>query len=154
MKSQRATLKILAAAALLCASGLATASGNTTLNVAATVAGTCKFNAASQNVTIALDPSSGGNATGSWTVPYRCTKGTTAGGVTVDTTSRSLTADTPANGTIAYSISLAGGTQVGDGFGAAAANRDLTVNYTVTNANFADKAADTYRDTITLSITP
>ena len=106
------------------------------------------------SVWLTLDPSSGGNATGSWTVPYRCTKGTTSGGVTVDTTSRTLTADTPANGTISYSIALAGGTQVGDGFGAAAATRDLTVNYTVTNAAFADKAADTYRDTITLSITP
>lgn len=154
MKSQRATLKILAAAALLCASGLSSAGDNTTLNVTATVAGICKFSAASQNVTIALDPSTGSNATGSWAVPYRCTKGTTSGGVTVDTTSRTLTADAPANGTIAYSIVLAGGTQVGDGFGAAAASRDLTVSYTVTNAAFADKAVDTYRDTITLSITP
>lgn len=154
MKNHRATFKALAVAALVCAAGAANASGSTTLNVAATVAGTCKFSSASQNVTIALDPSSGSNATGSWTVPYRCTKGTTAGGVTVDTTSRTLTADTAANGTIAYTISLSGGTQVGDGFGASAAARDLTVGYTVTNANFADKAADTYRDTITLSITP
>lgn len=146
---KRNLIKALALAALTGAAGIASAAGNTSLTVTATVASVCKFSNATQNVTIALDPSAGAAATGSWSVPYKCTKDKTTGSVAVTSGGTTLTAGGGA--TIAYSVTAGTFPTTGAGFGQAATN--LTVDYSVAQTAYEDKPAGSYTDTVVLTIT-
>jgi len=147
----------LVAAGLVSGNALAASSTNT-LNVTASVTGTCKFNSAGPSTLAfgAIDPSSATNATATTNVTYRCTKGTTSS-VTTDNGSNYSAPNKRMkdSGTnyLVYSTALVGGAQVGIGHGAGN-DLTLTVNGTVAVADFQNAAAGSYTDTVVLTIAP
>lgn len=145
-------------ALLLVATGFSSAAmagGNATVNVSATVTGTCLFNS-NGAVAFTLDPGSASDATGSVTQPtFWCTNGTTytisddlgVNEATPGSAPRRMT-----NGTdfIPYSFSY---TASGAGAGK---NNPITMDIvaSVANADFVNAPAGSYTDTVTLTITP
>lgn len=150
MKTNRNAIKALAVATLALTGGVAGATGTQTLNVSATVNTICRFTTgAAISVTFpAIDPSGTAAATAPISVPYKCTKGTAAPGVTVTFGGTSMTGGTTAT-TLAYSIG-AFTTAAGNGFAAAAQNATATA--TIAAAAYQAAEADTYTDTVTLEI--
>jgi hypothetical protein len=150
--AKAAVLAVLAAAA-----GTVAAAGTQNLNVTATVTGTCKFSSAVQTFGFGtLDPSAAVLTSGSGAaVTYRCTKGTAATGVTADNGAHFSASRRMTNGTdfIPYSLSIAGGTQTGLGFGT---GNDLSITLTgsVLAADYVNVSAGSYADVVVLSITP
>jgi len=161
MKLKLLAVSLAAAGTLVSATALA-GSTTHTLSVSATVTGNCKFNSAGPTtLTIAtgagvIDPSAAGPATGSVGVAFRCTTGTTS----------SISADDGLNSTgpgarrvanggnfMPYSLTLTNAAQVGSGFGAGQ-DKTLTVDASITAANYQNAAAGAYADTVTLTITP
>lgn len=145
---------LIVAIAMIALSGVASASDTATVTVSATVAGTCKF-LSGGSVSFSLDPSVGGNVTGTVTQPtFWCTKGTNYtitdddGGYESGTTHRmkheTLTEYIP------YSFTY---TSTGTGTGRTAT---LTMNIasSVAAADYLDASAGNYSDTVTLTITP
>ena len=131
------------------------------LDVTATVNGTCQFNTAGPtalniaNSAGAIDPTLAGNATGSATVLFRCTTGTTSA-ITADNGVNFSGSRRVKNGVanfMPYSLTLTGAAQAGTGHGAAG-DKTLTVDATILNADFVNAAAGAYADTVTLTITP
>ena len=138
------------------------ASATHSLGVTATVTGNCKFNTAGPTaVTIAnsagsIDPSVAVDATGTASVLFRCTTGTTSG----ITASNGLNFTTGRNVKIGattsvmpYTLALTGNATVGTGFGAGQ-DKTLGVTATIIQANFVNAIAGTYTDTVVLTITP
>ena len=153
---------ILATAGAISSVPALAASTTHTLSVSATVSGNCRFNTAGPTaLTIAtgagvIDPAAVGPATGSATVTFRCTTGTSSA-ITADD---GLNASGPgarrvSNGGafMPYSLSLTNAVQVGTGHGAGQ-DKTLTVDASITAANYANAAAGAYADTVTLTITP
>lgn len=147
--------KVVLAVALAIMVGLPAmsfAAGTTTVSVSATVVGTCKFNTGG-SVSFTLDPSVGGNVSGTVTQPqFWCTKNATYTitddyGLNENGTIRRMT-----NGTdfIPYSFSY---TSTGTGQGK---NSPITMDITaqVQEADYVDAPAGTYTDTVTLTINP
>jgi spore coat protein U-like protein len=149
MKANRTVIKAIAAAILASTAGLASAAGNTTLNVTATVSAVCKFKTATMT-DIALgtiDPSSVGAAvTGTSNINYQCTKGTTP---VVSLVSGGTTLTAGAN-TIPYTFSL-GTADAGTGFSAAGTAK-VVATASIALAAAQDAAAGSYTDLVTLSI--
>ena len=161
LKLKLTALALATTSALSCVPTLA-ASTTHTLNVTATVSGTCRFNTAGPTtLTIAtgagvIDPAAAGPATGSATVTFRCTTGT----------SSAITADDGANASgpgarrvtdgatfMGYSLALTNAVQVGTGHGAGQ-DKTLTVDASIAAVNYQNAAAGAYTDTVTLTITP
>jgi hypothetical protein len=148
MKTNRNVLKAVAAALLTLSGGLAGATGTQDLTVTATISTICRF---TTGAAIAIpfgtiDPSSTGAKTAAISVPYKCTKGTTAPGIQITAGGTSMAG---ASTTLAYSIGSFT-TAAGAGFAAAAANATATA--TITQAAYSAAEADTYTDTVTLTI--
>lgn len=151
MNNHRATLKALAAAALVCAAGAVNASGSTTLNVSATVNGVCKFMSATVPIAFgALDPDAG-TQTVNTSVNYKCTNGTAAPTVAFASGTGSRTMADGAN-TLAYTITL-GTTQAGTGF-SAGQEKPLSIQAQIAAAALLDARAGTYTENVQLNITP
>ncbi|MEK6806403.1 MAG: spore coat protein U domain-containing protein [Pseudomonadota bacterium] len=137
------------------------ASSTHDLAVSAQINGNCKFNGAGPTaLTLAnsgalIDTSLATDATGSATVPFRCTKGTTSAisagnGLHFAGGSRNVDSGTE---TMAYSLALSDDAQVGTGHGAGQ-DLTLTVDGTIAFANHQNASAGTYTDTVVLTITP
>lgn len=146
---------VLIAISIIAMSGVAMAGDTATLTVSASVTGTCKFNAGATLDFGSLDPSSTADATAQVKPTYWCTKGTTATGVTAGqglnySSSNRMAGGTPAD-FIPYSLSLTGGTQTGAGKGTPLT---LTIDGTITNANYINASAGSYTDSVVLTITP
>jgi spore coat protein U-like protein len=151
MKANRIVLKVIAAAVLASTAGLASAAGNTTLNVTATVSAVCKFTAATMtDIGLGtIDPSAVAAAvTGTSDITYKCTRGTTPVVTITGGGTRTLTSG--AN-TIAYTFSL-GTHDQGTGYSAAAAATKVVATASIAQAAAQDAAAGAYSDTVTLSI--
>ncbi len=154
----------LLAGAIIAAFGSAATAASTThnVNVNANVTGNCRFNDAGPTTLLIqndgsgnIDPSSTTDATGTATVPYRCTKGTVASvsagnGNNHDGTNRRVTDGTEF---MAYSLNLSGDTQTGTGHGVGQ-DLTLTLDSTITAAAFQNVSAGAYADTVVLTITP
>ena len=162
MKLKISALALVAAGVFTSVPALA-ASTTHTLSVSATVSGNCKFNTAGPTtLTIAtgagvIDPSAAGPATGSVGVAFRCTTGTSSS-ITADdgTNASGPGARRVFNGAAAYmpySLSLTNAVQVGTGFGAGQ-DKTVTVDASITAANYQNAVAGAYSDTVTLTITP
>lgn len=152
MKNQRTLIKVLAAALLACSAGLAAAGDTQILAVSATVPGICKFSAASTPLAFGtIDPTSTSDMTASANVVYRCTKNTASLGITGTAGAHTMTSG--AN-TLAYTMSIAGDTSPGTGFGASGTDLTAAVTGTITAANFQTAAAGVYAEDVTLTITP
>lgn len=141
---------------MLATAGSALASGTNTLTVTASVTGTCKFVSGTSTLNFgALDPSSSSDVNGSGTTTFWCTKGTTqtlsaGNGANWDGSKRNIKLTTGTD-LIPYSLTLTpdGGTNQGPG-----SPRTLTISGTILNADYIDKTAGSYSDTVTLTVTP
>ena len=152
MKRLSISVKAIVVATMACAAGLATAAGSTNLAVSATVNGVCKFSATSQPLAFgAIDPSLTSNVTTTAAVKYKCTNKTSSGGITGIAGPHNMT--TTASDLLAYTLTIAGDTGAGTGFGT---NGDLTatVTGTITALQYQGAVAGSYTDTVVLNITP
>lgn len=149
MKKMQLQVIVMAAAMLLMA-GTAMAAGSATLNVNATVNGTCSIAGPGTLSFGVLDPvlapavvanSSGITITCSNGTPYTVTKSSANGGVL----KAALSVDT-----FAYTTTLPGG-GTGTGTGAAV---PFVVAGNIAAGAYTGKPADIYSDVVTLSITP
>ena len=146
--------KLIAAAFAALAMTGAQAADNHSITVRADVAGTCKFQSATSQIDLTVDPSAAGNATGNGSIIYRCTKGTTPvfglqSGSTSSTTGGNLSL---AGETIPYTFSSTSGGN-GTGMGAGQ-DKTLGVTVTVNQANAADVTPGIYTDTIAITLNP
>lgn len=141
---------------VLAIAGSAMASGTNTLTVTASVTGTCKFVSGTSTLNFGtLDPSLSSDVNGSGTTTFWCTKGTTQtlsanNGTNWDGSKRNMKLTTGAD-LIPYTLTLTpdGSTNQGPG-----SPRTLTISGTILNTDYISKAAGSYSDTVTLSITP
>lgn len=144
---------MVAACAALMMSG-AQAADNHTINVSATVAAQCRFNAASTDVLFNLDPASLAIATQSASILYRCTKGTTPA-----FTFSSASTSSGAGGNLVNGAELIPYTYVtsapvdGTGLGPMH-DKTLTVDVSVSQINAANVTPGTYTDTIAITLNP
>jgi spore coat protein U-like protein len=160
MKTNRIVLKAIAAA-LFTASGVASAADSQSLAVSATVSGVCKFTTPARTMNFTVDPSSASNIAGVMTgaVEYKCTKDTAATGVTAgngnnfSAPNRRMSDGGATPVFLPYSLTVAGGTQMGTGFGAGQ-QKTLTVTGSVAVADFENLPAGTYTDSVTLTLAP
>jgi spore coat protein U-like protein len=149
------------AAALAGLSGQGDAANSHVITVNATVNGNCKFQSSASTITLAVDASATIPATGSSSVTYRCTKGTTPTFLPSSTSTSSpstglLTGPSPlSTDSFAYTYSTTSG-GAGTGLGNNAANnKTFTVTVSVDPAaGAADVSPGTYSDTITINVTP
>ncbi len=160
---ERALAGAAAAAAVLCSlPALAADNGNVT--VSATVQGICKLTL-TPGMTFAaatgIDPTGTADATATSTVKYRCTKGTSAGsfsvgGSTTGTYNGLLTGASLSPDTMAYQITWSTNYSgfSGAGFAPAAAEGSVLLTGTITAAAYSVVKADTYSQTVAVSITP
>jgi spore coat protein U-like protein len=128
----------------------------TTVTVSATVVGTCQFFNGGGSMNFgSMDPSVGGNITATVTQPtFWCTKNATYnitddGGLNNDGTTRRLKGAVQSD-LIPYTFSYnANGSGLGH-------STPITMNITgqIADGDYQDASADTYSDTVTLTITP
>lgn len=132
--------------ALVFVSSSAYAAGSATLDVQATVLGTCSFAAASTTLDFGnIDPTSGVDALGSTTIDYTCTNGTIY-------TLTTPVAASITDGVDIINLNLAyvdGGTGTGTGVAST-----LSVNGTIPAANYATVGAGVYTGSVTLDVNP
>lgn len=145
---------LIVAIAMIALSGVASASDTATVTVSATVVGTCKF-LTDGSVSFSLDPSVGGNVSGTVTQPtFWCTKGTSYTITDDDGLNESGTTHqmkhASLNEYIPYSFSY---TSTGTGSGR---TTTLTMNIasSVNEADYQNASAGSYSDTVTLTINP
>ena len=137
--------------------GTAIALDTSTLTVTASVVGTCKFNTATATLDFgALDPNSGSpvNATTA-TVNFWCTKGIAGESITPDNglnfagTRQML--DAVSGDLIGYSLTLTPDANPNMGPGTP---RGVAIDGTIAFADYANKSAGNYADTVILTINP
>ena len=143
----------------------ALAGGTTPLTVNAKISGVCKVTTAPGTLDFGtIDPSGAVNATASATFVMKCTSGTTStaatdnNGLNFNVTKRmkhSVTATAFLPYSIAYSNDVG---FAGAGFAGAAASQTVTINGTITPAQYAAALATTgaqvYADTVTITVNP
>lgn len=145
-----ALAKAAAITVLASIAGLAAAADSSSLTVTATVAAVCKFSSVPA-ISFNIDPSGTGVQSGTSSVTYRCTNGTTpsfgtgAGTLTGRTLTRAL------GGTMGYDLSVAA-PSAGDGFSTAPEAVVLTAG--VAQAAYQDAVAGAYVETLSLTISP
>jgi hypothetical protein len=150
MKTNRNVLKAVAAAMLSLTAGYVGATGQQDLTVTATVSTICRFTTGSA-ITVdfgTIDPSNTGAKTQPVSVPYKCTKGTTAPAITIVSGATTMVNGTDAT-TLAYSLGT-WTTAAGAGFAAAATNATTTA--TLAQADYQAATAGSYTGTATLEI--
>jgi spore coat protein U-like protein len=142
-------LAISAAVAIVAMASSAMAAGNTTLNVTATVNGTCSMAGPGTLNFGLLDPAvAGASATAnSAGITITCSNGTP---YTVTHTSTGLLSD-GAGDSIAYALTLPG---AGAGVGTGIAGVPYIVQGDIAAGSFFGKPANIYNETVTLNITP
>ncbi|MFA5806743.1 MAG: spore coat protein U domain-containing protein [bacterium] len=153
----RKSISVFIALAVLAAGGAAWASDTNTLTVQASVLGTCKFSTATSTLDFgALDPSNPVAVNGSTSTQFWCTKGVTTDLITANVGLNPAGAirqmrDSVSTDLIPYSLTL---TPVAGANAGPASPRTLNIAGSVLAADYTSKAAGSYSDTVTLSITP
>lgn len=139
--------------------------GSNTLSLSADVTGTCQVTSAPGLLNFGtIDPSGASNVVASTTFAMKCTKSTVStaasdnGGLYFSGTKRMRHSVTP-TAYLPYAISYSGDVGfTGQGFGGAAAAQTVTVNGTVTPAQFQNAlvttGAQVYSDTVTITVNP
>ena len=144
--------KIIAAgmAVAVLAAPAAMAAGTHTLNVSATVNGTCSFDLPSSPMTFgAIDPSGSVPATASAAVAFHCSNGQAYTVTLSGTGTYSLTGA----GTIPYAASITSGSS-GTGAGMTGAASTVTVDATIAVTDYQNANAGAYTSTLTLNVAP
>ena len=142
----------------LIAAGAAYAADTSNMTVQATVVGSCKFNSTPTLDFVNLDPDNATNGSGSSTISFWCTKGSsytvTAGnGNNYDAGNTTRQMKGPgATDLIPYSLSLpAAATGTGAGKSTAIT---FAVSGTVLNANYINATVGSYTDTVQMAVNP
>jgi spore coat protein U-like protein len=154
MKTNKRLIAAACTGAVLLMSGTSYAADSHTITVSATVAATCKFSAATSTVNLTLDPTATSTVSQAASVAYRCTKGTAPVFAFSSGSTSSGTGGNLVNGleSIPYTYTTtSGGAGTGLGTGQ---DKTLSVNVSVNQANAADVTANTYTDTIEITLTP
>ena len=164
---KRIKLTTLASAVLsagLVMSNAVYAGGTTALTVNAKISGVCKVTTAPGTLDFGtIDPSGAANATATTTFVMKCSNGTTSAAATDDNgLNFSVTKrmqHTVAGNFLPYAIAYVNDTGFsGAGFAAAAATRTITINGTITPAQYAGAlatiGAQIYADTVTITVNP
>jgi spore coat protein U-like protein len=169
MKSPSKVLKQVALAAVAISAGLAMstislAGGTTPLTVNAKILGVCKVTATPGTLDFGtIDPSGAANVTATTTFSMKCSKGTTSTANTDDNglnfSASKRMQHTVAGNYLSYAIAYTNDVGfAGGGFGGAAVARIMTINGTITPAQYADAMATTgvevYADTVTITVNP
>ena len=170
MKAATKSIKLTALACAVLAAGLvvstgAFAGGTTPLTVNAQVSGTCKVTTAPATLNFGtIDPTGGSNATASTTFVMKCSNGTTSTAATDDnglhfSGTKRMVHSVTATAFLPYAIAYSGDVGfAGAGFGGAAASQTVTINGTITPAQFSGALATTgaqvYTDTVTITVNP
>jgi hypothetical protein len=142
------------------------AAGSNTLSLASTVVGTCKVTTAPGTLDFGtIDPSGGSNVTAMISFSMKCTKDTVSTAATDDNGlnfsggTKRMKHSVTATAFLPYAISYSGDLGfTGQGFGGAAGARTVTVNGTITQAQFQNALVTTgvqlYSDTVTITVNP
>lgn len=165
-----ARISKLAVALAICAAGVvstgpATAGGSATLTVQANVVGTCRWDTASATLNLGnLDPTSTSDVTGSNSdLSFWCTRGasytiTNDGGANQGTNIATTGCGTGvtklvqgSTDCVPYSFTATPTSGTGTGPSGLVS---VTVNATINNADYVDRTAGAYSDTVTFTITP
>ena len=152
MKSSKKLIAAAVAGIAMFASSAPQAADQHTINVNATVTGTCKFIGAASggtsNINMTLDPTLTTTVTGSSTIVYRCTNGTAPIFTFTSSAGAGTGTGTLSNGgdNIAYTY-----TSTNDGAGAGMGtgnDKNVSVTVSVDQTNAANVPAGLYTDTI------
>lgn len=140
----------------LIAAGVVYAADTSNMTVQAAVVGTCKFNSTPTLDFGSLDPASSSNGSGSSTISFWCTKGSsytvTAGnGLNYNAGTRQMKGP-GATDLMAYSLTLPG-TASGTGAGKSTAIT-FAVTGSVLNANYINATVGSYTDTVQMAVNP
>jgi spore coat protein U-like protein len=169
MKAVTKSIKLNVLASAVLAAGLAMstgafAGGTTPLTVNAKISGVCKVTTAPGTLNFGtIDPSGASNATATQTFVMKCSNGTTStlatddGGSNFSGTKRMQ--HTVAGNFLPYAIAYVNDSGfAGAGFGGAVATQTVTINGTITPAQYANALATTgaqvYTDTVTITVNP
>jgi spore coat protein U-like protein len=134
------------------------ASTTHTVNVSATVNGSCRFENSGPTALSfgTLDQSVATNATASTgNIAFRCTTGVNSSVTKASPNDSAPNAHRLVDGanSIPYTATLNNAVQTGSGHGAGG-TKNMTVSGTILNADYVDAPAGSYADTLTLTITP
>jgi hypothetical protein len=124
------------------------AAATATIDVSATVLGTCSFDTTSYTMAFGdIDPASSGDVTQTVDLIFTCSNGTT---YTLDDISgpQSMTGTVPP-GSLAYSIDGYTLSELGTG-----SSQTLTITGRIADTDYQVAAADVYTDTLTIDINP
>ena len=165
MNQRTAFLKAAIAAALIAATGVASAGGTHTITVSASVTGTCVVNTATSTLAFGtLDPATGGTVNATWSGgTFRCTTGTpytitsddglwesSTGGANNRMKLSSATDCSTATNCIRYTMTkAANGTGVG-----MTTNVTFAVTGSTDLADYQNAAAGSFSDTVVLTVAP
>jgi spore coat protein U-like protein len=139
--------------------------GSNTLSMAANVVGTCKVTTPPGILNFGtIDPSGATTVTATMTFAMKCTKRTVStaasdnGGLNFSGTKR-MKHSVTTTAFLPYSITYSGDTGfTGQGFGVAAGAQTVTINGSITPAQFqnarATVAGQVYSDTVTITVNP
>ena len=147
-------LMAMVAVAAVAMAGSAEAAGTTTVGVTATVSGNCRF-LTNGSISYALDPATGGNATGTVTQPtFWCTKASaytiTDPGGQHDSGGSKRMKHAILDEYIPYTFTFtATGTGAGRG-----TTLSMDIGSTVAGADYINASAGSYADSVTLTIAP
>lgn len=142
------------AIAILAMAGVAMAADTASVDVSATVVGTCKFNSNAEVAFGILDQTSSADATAVGNVVFWCTKNSV---YTLGDEANPLVGDGAFSGTltgpetIAYTLSY--NNYSGSGAGKTSPITS-TIGGTIANANYVNAAAGSYTDIVTFTINP
>ncbi len=127
-----------------------------TVNINATVVGTCKFTTSSANISVSLDPSVGGTVNGSGSLIFWCTKNanytvTDDDGLYETGANANRVFNSTANEYIPYTFSYNPTSGTGAG-----PTSPITLNITASFAqtDYQNASAGSYADTVTITVNP
>jgi hypothetical protein len=141
------------------------AAGSNTLSLASTVVGTCKVTTPPGTLDFGtIDPSGGSSVTASVSFSMKCTKDTVSTAATDNnglnfSGAKRMKHSVTATAFLPYTVTYSGDTGfTGQGFGGAAGAQTVTVNGTITPAQFQNALVTTgvqlYSDTVTITVNP
>lgn len=159
---KKGTIIVLAAIALLAMAGLAAAADTATVNVTATVAGTCQFTSAGTTVAFGTLPfDASGNASGATangSIQFQCTTGaswsiTDDDGLneTAPNANRLVSATVTPTEYIPYTFSYSPASGTGAGW---SNPQTVTLTASIAPGAYTSNSPDVYTDTVTLTINP
>ncbi len=127
-----------------------------TVNINATVVGTCKFTTNTANISVTLDPSVGGTVTGSGSLVFWCTKNasytvTDDDGLYETGPNANRVFNSLASEYIPYTFTYTPTSGTGSG---PQNTITLTLTASFAQTDYENAAAGTYSDTVTITVTP